>query len=168
MTIKARTSLVVLIATMAAVVAFSAGQTRAQKRPAAEIFATSTGEGAMDINKGGKARIELGISKAGEAGLIQLYSNTTKAQTILHGDVGIQQKNAQGNPVFQAGADDHDNGYAMAANRAGNFLSKISVESDGSSGRVEVSAGGEVKVLMGVLGNGKGDVCATGDPGKQV
>jgi hypothetical protein len=33
---------------------------------------------------------------------------------------------------------------------------------------VEVSAGSEVKVLMGVLDNGKGDVCANGAAGKQA
>jgi len=44
-------------------------------------------------------------------------------------------------------------------------LSKISVATDGSSGRVEVSAGGEVKALMGIKLNGKGDVCANGEKG---
>lgn len=138
------------------------------EQSAVEIFANSSGDGAMDINKSGKARVELGISGAGDAGLIRLFSNTSKAQTVLHGDVGIRQTNAQGNPVFQAGPDDNSNGYAMVANRAGNFISKISTSSDGSSGRVEVSAGGEVKVLMGILANDKGDVCAAGEGHKQV
>ena len=47
-------------------------------------------------------------------------------------------------------------------------MSKLSVATDGPSGRVEVSSGGDIKVLMGVLEGGKGDVCAHGDPGKQV
>jgi hypothetical protein len=42
------------------------------------------------------------------------------------------------------------------------------VASNGSSGRVEVSGAGEIKVLMGMLDSGKGDVCANGSPGKQV
>jgi hypothetical protein len=64
--------------------------------------------------------------------------------------------------------DDNSNGYVMAANRGGTFLSKLGVASNGSSGRVEISGGGEVKVLMGMLDNGKGDLCATGSPGKQI
>jgi hypothetical protein len=135
---------------------------------AVEALPTQDGNGQIKINRGGVTRISLGISKVGDAGNIVLSSNTTKAQTILHGDVGIRQTNAQGNPVFQAGADDNNNGYAMAANQAGNFMSTISISSGGSSGRVEVSAGSEVMVLMGIKENGKGDVCATGAPGKQV
>jgi len=135
---------------------------------AARVFKTKSGSGAMDINTSGKTRVELGISGAGDAGLIKLYSNTTQAQTILHGDAGLQQRNASGQPVLQLGVDDNGQGYARTANRAGTYVSKISVASDGSGGRVEVSQGGDVKVLMGVLENGKGDVCANGDPGKQV
>jgi hypothetical protein len=54
------------------------------------------------------------------------------------------------------------------AQAAGSFMSKLSVATDGPSGRVEVSSGGDIKVLISVLTNGKGDVCANGDPGKQV
>lgn len=133
---------------------------------AARVFKTKGGYGAMDINKSGKVRVELGISGAGDAGLLTLYSNTTQARTVLHGDYGIRQTSAQGQPAFQAGVDDSGLGYAMAANRAGAFVSKIS--SDGSGGRVEVSAGGDIMVLMGIKENGKGDVCASGAPGKQV
>jgi len=132
---------------------------------AVEVLPTQDGNGQIKINRGGATRIQLGISKVGDAGNIVLSSNTTKAQTILHGDVGVRQTNAQGNPVFQAGADDNNNGYAMVANGGGTFLSKISVATDGSSGRVEVSAGGEVKALMGIKLNGKGDVCANGEKG---
>ncbi|HVS81810.1 MAG TPA: hypothetical protein VHE60_08745 [Pyrinomonadaceae bacterium] len=135
---------------------------------AAEILGTQAGNGQMRINKAGATRVSLGIAVKGDAGTISLFSNTTQAQTILHGDVGIQQKNAQGLPVAQLGVDDNGQGYAMAANRSGTFMSKLSVAADGSSGRVEVSQGGDIKVLMGVLENGKGDVCAHGDPGKQV
>jgi hypothetical protein len=109
--------------------------------------------------------VALGISAAGEAGLLTLFSNTTQAQTILHGDAGIQQKNAQGQPVAQISVDDHGQGSVMVANRTGSFMSKLTIATDGSSGRVEVSAGGAVKALMGILTNGKGDVCASSDKG---
>ncbi len=145
-----------------AIVFNSAGQ------PAGEILATQDGNGQIKVNKGGTTRVQLGISTAADAGSIVLSSNNTQAKTILHGVVGIQVQNASGQPVFQAGRDDNGQGYAMAANNAGSFMSKLSVAADGSSGRVEVSSGGEVKVLMSVLTNGKGDVCANGDPGKQV
>jgi hypothetical protein len=127
------------------------------------MFKTKSGEGAIDIAKGGKPRVELGIAEAGDCGIITLYSNTTQARTILLGDYGIRQTNAQGQPAFQAGVDDSGLGYAMAANRAGAFVSKIS--SDGSVGRVEVSTGGEVRALMSIKLNGKGDVYANGDKG---
>jgi len=127
------------------------------------MFKTKSGEGAIDIAKGGKPRVELGIAEAGDCGIITLWSNTTQARTTLLGDYGIRQTNGQGQPAFQAGVDDSGLGYAMAANRAGAFVSKIS--SDGSVGRVEVSAGGEVKALMSIKLNGKGDVCANGDKG---
>jgi hypothetical protein len=135
--------------------------------PAAEMLATQSGNGQLRIMHNGATKISLGISTASDAGSILLFSNS-QAETIIHGGVGIQQKNAQGQPVAQLGADDNGQGYAMAANRAGTYLSKISVAADGSSGRVEVSQGSDIKVLMGVLENGKGDVCAHGDPGKQV
>ncbi len=132
---------------------------------AASVFKTAGGDGAMDINTGGKIRVALGISGAGEAGLLTLFSNTTKAQTVLHGDAGLQHKNAQGLPVAQLSVDDNGHGSVMVASRMGTFMSKLSIATDGSSGRVEVSAGGEVKALMGILSNGKGDVCANGDKG---
>ncbi len=137
-------------------------------QPADEILATTAGNGQIKVNKGGTTRVQLGISTAADAGSIILSSNSSQAKTILHGVVGIRVENASGQPVFQAGRDDNGQGYAMAANSAGSFMSKLSVAADGSSGRMEVSQGGEIKVLMSVLTNGKGDVCANGDPGKQV
>lgn len=135
--------------------------------PAAEIRSTTqAGAGEIRIMDGGKTKVSLG-STSTEAGSIYLFSKT-QAVTIINGDAGIRQTNAQRQPVAQLGVDDNGQGYAMVANRSGTFLSKISVETDGSSGRVEVSSGGDVKALMGVLTNGKGDVCANGDPGKQV
>jgi hypothetical protein len=132
---------------------------------AARVFKTKGGDGAMDINKSGKIRVALGISGAGEAGLLTLYSDTTKAQTVIHGDAGLQQKNAQGQPVAQLSVDDNGHGSVMVASRTGTVMSKLAIAVDGSSGRVEVSSGGEVKALMGILQNGKGDVCANGDKG---
>ncbi len=137
-------------------------------QPADELLATTEGNGQVKINKGGATRVQLGISAAADAGSIILSSNNTQARTILHGVVGIQVQNASGQPVFQAGRDDNGQGYAMAANKTGTFMSKLSVAADGSSGRVEVSQGSDIRVLMGVLENGKGDVCAHGDPGRQV
>src|SRR6266571_3492841 len=136
--------------------------------PAAELLATKDGNGQIKVNRGGATRIQLGISKVGDAGNIVLSSNTTQAQTILHGDVGIRQTNAQGQPAFQAGVDDRGVGYAMAAGRSGKFLSRLTTDDNGMTGRVEVMGSDEVKVLMGVKENGKGDVCANGAPGKQV
>jgi hypothetical protein len=135
---------------------------------AARFFATASGDGALDINHGAKPMVELGTAQAGDGGIITLHSNTTQARTVLLGDYGIRQVNAQGNPAFQAGPDDNGNGYAMVANRGGVFMSKMTTATNGSSGRVEVSAGGEIKVLVGVLTNNKGEVCATGDGEKQV
>lgn len=136
--------------------------------PAAEMRAGTSGNfGVMRVMSQGATRIELGIANQTEAGSMSLFSKS-KAQTILVGDAGIRQTSSLGQPAAQFGADDNGQGYFMAANRAGSFLSKLSVASNGSSGRVEVSAGSEVKVLMGVLDNGKGDVCASGAPGKQA
>jgi hypothetical protein len=129
--------------------------------------APSGGAGVMRVFSKGAPRIELGVANVSDAGSMSLFSKT-KAETIVVGDVGIRQTNAQGLPAAQFGVDDNSNGYVMAANRGGTFLSKLSVAANGSSGRVEVSGGGEIKVLMGVLDNGKGDLCATGSPGKQV
>lgn len=141
---------------------------KAGTNPVVGLGLSEDGQGTLQIfNSAGKLAVELGIAKTNNAGLAKLFSST-QAQMILNGEVGIRQTNAQGQPVFQAGVDDNGQGYAMAANKAGAYVSKISVAADGSSGRVEVSSGGEVKGLMGVLQNGKGDVCASGDPGKQV
>jgi hypothetical protein len=129
--------------------------------------AASSGAGVMRVFNKGTPRIELGVAKGSESGSMSLFSKS-KAETILVGDAGIRQTNAQGNPAAQFGVDDNSNGYVMAANPGGLFLSKLGVASNGSSGRVEVSGGGEIKVLMGVLDNGKGDLCATGSPGKQA
>ena len=125
------------------------------------------GSGLIRVMSKGIPRIEMGIAKQSESGSMSLFSKS-KAQTIIVGDAGIRQTNAQGNPAAQFGVDDNSNGYVMAANPGGTFLSRLGVASNGSSGRVEVSSGGEVKVLMGVLDSGKGDLCATGSPGKQV
>jgi len=132
------------------------------------MFKTKSGDGAMDINKGGKPRVELGIAEKGDCGIITLYSNTTQARTILLGDYGMRQTSAQGQPAFQAGVDDRGVGYAMAAGRSGKFLSRLTTDDNGMTGRVEVMGSDEIKVLMGVKENDKGDICATGAPGKQV
>ncbi len=129
--------------------------------------APSGGAGVMRVFSKGAPRIELGVANVSDAGSMSLFSKT-KAETIIVGDAGVRQTNAQGLPAAQLGVDDNSNGYVMAANRGGAFLSKLGVASNGSSGRVEVSGGGEIKVLMGVLDNGKGDLCATASPGKQV
>ncbi len=132
--------------------------------PAAEIRTTAkAGAGEIRILDGGDTKISLGITSA-DAGSIYLFSKT-QAVTKINGDAGIQQTNAQRTPVAQLGVDDNGQGYAMVANKVGTFLSKISVSTDGSSGRVEVSQGGDIKALMSVLQNGKGDVCANGEKG---
>ena len=132
--------------------------------PAAEIRSTTkAGTGEIRIMDGADTKISLGITAA-DAGSIYLFSKS-QAVTIINGGAGIRQTNAQRQPVAQLGVDDNGQGYAMVANRAGTFLSKISVAAGGSSGRVEVSSGGDIKVLMGVLENGKGDVCANGEKG---
>lgn len=129
--------------------------------------AASSGAGVMRVFSKGAPRIELGVANGSDSGSMSLYSKS-KAETIIVGDAGIRQTNARGNPAAQFGVDDNSNGYVMAANPGGLFLSRLGVASNGSSGRVEVSGGGEIKVLMGVLDNGKGDLCSTGSPGKQV
>jgi hypothetical protein len=129
--------------------------------------AASGGAGVMRVFSKGAPRIELGVANVSDAGSMSLFSKT-KAETIIVGDAGVRQTNAQGLPAAQFGVDDNSNGYVMSANRGGTFLSKLGVAPNGSSGRVEISGGGEIKVLMGVLDNGKGDLCATGSPGKQV
>jgi hypothetical protein len=118
------------------------------------------------LTKGTK-RIELGVATGSDSGSMSVYGKG-KAETIIIGDAGIRQTNAQGLPAAQFGVDDHNNGYVMAANPGGTFVSRLGAADDGSSGRVEVMGVGEIKVLMGVLQNGKGDVCANGSPGKQV
>jgi hypothetical protein len=129
--------------------------------------APSAGAGVMRVFSKGAPRIELGVANVTDAGSMSLYSKS-KAETIIVGNAGVRQTNAQGNPAAQFGVDDNNNGYVMAANPAGTFLSRLGLASNGSSGRVEVSAGGEVMVLLAMRDNGKGDVCATGSPGKQV
>ncbi len=125
------------------------------------------GAGVMRVFSKGTPRIEMGIANVSDAGSMSLFSQT-KAETIIVGNAGVRQTNAQGNPAAQFGVDDNNNGYVMAANPGGTFLSRLGLATDGSSGRVEVSGGGEVKVLMAIRENGKGDVCANGAPGKQV
>ena len=44
----------------------------------------------------------------------------------------------------------------------------MAVAGDGSGGRISVSVPNEIRVLMGILENGKGDVCANGAPGRQA
>jgi hypothetical protein len=135
---------------------------------AADIGASRSGDaGLVRVLSNGTRRIEMGVANQSESGSMSLFSKT-KAETIIVGDAGVRQTNAQGLPAAQFGVDDNSNGYVMAANRGGTFLSRLGVASSGSSGRVEVSGGGEIKVLMGMLDNGKGDLCATGSPGKQV
>jgi hypothetical protein len=129
--------------------------------------AASSSAGVMRVFSKGAPRIELGVAKGSESGSMSVYGKG-KAETIIVGDVGIRQTNPQGLPSAQFGVDDNNNGYVMAANPGGTFLSRLGLASDGSSGRVEVSGGGEIKVLMAIRDNGKGDVCANGSPGKQV
>jgi hypothetical protein len=125
------------------------------------------GAGVLRVFSKGTPRIEMGIANVSDAGSMSLFSKT-RAETIIVGDAGVRQVNAQGNPAAQFGVDDNSNGYVMAANPGGKFVSRLGVAANGSSGRMEVSGGGEVLVLMGVKEDGKGDVCATGSPGKQV
>jgi len=129
--------------------------------------AATSGAGVMRVFSKGAPRIELGVAKDRDAGSMSVYG-TGKAETLIVGDVGIRQKNQQGLPAAQFGVDDKSNGYFMAANPGGTFLSRLGLASNGSSGRVEVLSGGEVTVLMAVRENGKGDVCANGSPGKQI
>ncbi len=129
--------------------------------------ASSGGAGVMRVFSKGTPRIELGVATGSDSGSMSVYGKG-KAETIIVGDAGVRQTNAQGLPAAQFGVDDNNNGYVMAANPGGTFLSRLGVASNGSSGRVEVSGAGEIKVLMGVLDSGKGDVCANGSPGKQV
>jgi hypothetical protein len=126
-----------------------------------------SGSGLIRVMSKGVPRIEMGIANQTDSGSMSLFSKT-KAETIIVGDAGVRQTNAQGNPAAQFGVDDNSNGYFMAANPAGTFLSRLGLASNGSSGRVEVSGGGEIMVLLAMRDNGKGDVCATGSPGKQV
>jgi hypothetical protein len=136
--------------------------------PTASIgTARSAAAGLMRVLTKGTKRIELGVAKDRDSGSLSVYG-TGKAETLIVGDVGIRQKNQQGLPAAQFGVDDSNNGYVMAANPAGTFLSRLTTSTDGSGGRIEVSGGGEVKVLMAIRENGKGDVCANGSPGKQV
>lgn len=132
---------------------------------AAEILGTQAGNGQLRINKAGATRVSLGIAVKGDAGNMVLFSNTTQAQTILHGEYGIRQTNAQGQPVAQLYVDDNGQGSVLALNRAGVGMAKLSVAADGSSGLVEVSQGGEIKATMGVKEGGKGDLCVEGRKG---
>jgi hypothetical protein len=129
--------------------------------------AASGGAGVMRVFSKGAPRIELGVANGSDSGSMSVYGKG-KAETIIVGDVGVRQTNAQGLPAAQFGVDDNNNGYVMAANPGGTFLSRLGLATDGSSGRVEVSGGGEIKVLMAIRENGKGDVCANGSPGKQA
>jgi len=115
-------------------------------------------------NAAGNHVVELDIAKANSAGHIRLSSNT-QAQTILNGEFGIRQTNAQGQPVAQLYVDDNGQGSMLALNRAGVGMAKVSVAADGSSGLVEVSQGGEIKATMGVKEGGKGDLCVEGRKG---
>ncbi len=134
--------------------------------PAVEILASGEGNGAVSLMNKGTERVSVGIAGNG-AGLLVLKS-AGQAATQLNGAFGARQTNAQGQPSAQWGVDDSNNGYFMAAGRAGRFLSRLTTDEGGSTGRVEVMGSDEVKVLMGVKENGKGDVCANGAPGKQV
>jgi len=134
---------------------------------AADVSARSGAAGLMRVMSKGKPRVELGVAEKLEAGSVSVYGSG-KTETKIVGEVGVRQTNAQGLPAAQFGVDDHNNGYVMAANPGGTFLARLGLADDGSGGRVEVLVPGETKVLMGVLVNGKGDVCATGAPNKQV
>lgn len=135
--------------------------------PIAEISATAIGNGQVSVKtKEGTERVGLGIAVNG-AGLL-LLNSAGQAATQLNGAFGARQTNAQGQPAAQWGVDDLNKGYFMAAGRTGKFLSRLTTDEGGATGRVEVMGNDEVKVLMGVKENGKGDVCANGAPGKQV
>jgi hypothetical protein len=131
--------------------------------PATVIRATPAGNGELKIMSGELPKISLGVLTS-SAGSIYLFSNTP-ARTIINGDAGIRQTNAQGQPVAQLYVDENGQGSFLALNRAGVGMSKLSVAADGSSGLVEVSQGGEIKATMGVKEGGKGDLCVEGRKG---
>ena len=82
--------------------------------------AASSGAGVMRVFNKGVPRIELGVAQNSESGSMSVYGKG-KAETIIIGDVGIRQTNAQGNPAAQFGVDDNNNGYVMAASPGGLF-----------------------------------------------
>jgi hypothetical protein len=120
----------------------------------------------FQVLKKGVLKGGLGISRVG-AGLLRL-DGAGESSTQLVGGTGVYLENDEGNTVVALGVDGSSNGFVQVMNRAGVDLSELAVAPDGSGGRISVSKPNEVTVLMGVLVNGKGDVCANGLPGKQV
>jgi len=120
----------------------------------------------FQVWKNGVLRGGMGYSGAGN-GLLVL-DGPGQSSTQVVGGGGFYLNNAEGQDVATIAFDAGSNGFAQVMNRAGAVMSEMAVAGTGSSGRVSVSVPGEIRVLMGVLENGKGDVCANGAGGRQA
>jgi len=136
----------------------------------AAAIGAKPGTPTIQLLKGGNYRGGLGVAQGGN-GLLELLGKTgvSENQRVhIIGAQGLIVYNYAGKEVASVGMDDHSQGYAVVNNGTGVHMASLAVAQDGSGGRVSVLKPGSITVLMGVLENGKGDVCANGAPNRQV
>ena len=136
-----------------------------QGRPAAEIFATQAGNGALQIMRNAQPRVQLGVSEVGEAGVINAFSASNNAKAYIHGDAGFRQVNAAGREMAGFGADESTHaGTAFLSDAQGNK----SLELGGAAGKpdIQILRSGNLKLGIGTSEAGDGLMVLNGGKSK--
>ena len=138
-----------------------------QGRPATEIVTTQAGNGSLEIMRNAQPRVSLGVSPVGEAGVINAFSASSKAQVYIHGDLGLTHRNAAGQDIARFGIDQNSHAATVfLADEQGNKSLELGRATGSDKPDIQILRGGNLKLGIGTSKDNDGLIMLNGGKNK--